>query len=105
LKSLEHIVPVRYWLKSDLNPLLISGPCSVETETQFMETARQLAAGGCVSLLRGGLWKPRTRPNAFEGVGAVGLEWMVNAKKETGLPITTEVATAEHVEIVSETRS
>lgn len=99
MKSLEHIVPVRYWLKSDLNPLLISGPCSVETETQFMETARQLAAGGCVSLLRGGLWKPRTRPNAFEGVGAVGLEWMVNAKKETGLPITTEVATAEHVEL------
>lgn len=79
-------------------PLLISGPCSAETESQTITTCKQLAATGKVHALRAGIWKPRTRPGQFEGVGEVGLEWMVNAKKETGLPITTEVATAAHVE-------
>lgn len=94
-----HTIPVRDWLKSPFQPLLISGPCSVETEEQFVETAKLLAATGRVNLLRGGLWKPRTRPNSFEGVGAIGLEWMVRARAETGLKLTTEVATAEHVEL------
>ncbi len=79
-------------------PLIISGPCSAETESQMITTARQLAATGKVHMLRAGIWKPRTRPGQFEGAGAEGLKWLVMAKQETGLPITTEVATAAHVE-------
>lgn len=79
-------------------PLIISGPCSAETENQMVTTAKQLAATGKVHALRAGIWKPRTRPGQFEGAGEKGLEWFVTAKKETGLPITTEVATAAHVE-------
>lgn len=79
-------------------PLIISGPCSAETESQMITTARQLAATGNVHVLRAGIWKPRTRPGQFEGAGTEGLKWLVMAKQETGLPITTEVATAAHVE-------
>jgi len=79
-------------------PLIISGPCSAETEEQVLETARQLKAAN-VSVLRAGIWKPRTRPGTFEGIGEVGLEWMVKAREETGLPIATEVANRAHVEI------
>lgn len=80
-------------------PFLISGPCSVETREQFLTAARELASTGKVHALRGGIWKPRTRPNAFEGIGGKGIEWMLEAREETGLPIMTEVATAEHVEL------
>lgn len=79
-------------------PLIISGPCSAETEEQVMETARQLAATGKVDVLRAGIWKPRTRPGSFEGIGTKGLPWMQQAKKETGLPTAVEVATAKQVE-------
>lgn len=79
-------------------PLIISGPCSAETESQMIATAKQLAATKKVHVLRAGIWKPRTRPGQFEGAGAEGLKWLVMAKQETGLPITTEVATAAHVE-------
>lgn len=79
-------------------PLIISGPCSAETEEQTLETCRQLAATGAVDVLRAGIWKPRTRPGTFEGVGVKGLPWLASAKKETGLPIATEVASAKHVE-------
>jgi len=79
-------------------PLIISGPCSAETEEQTLETCRQLAATGKVDVLRAGIWKPRTRPGSFEGIGAEGLPWMRKAKEETGLPITIEVAKATHVE-------
>ncbi|MEJ7627008.1 MAG: chorismate mutase [Ferruginibacter sp.] len=79
-------------------PLLISGPCSAETEDQVRQTAIQLAATGKVDMLRAGIWKPRTKPGMFEGVGVQGLGWLQQAKKETGLPITVEVATAKHVE-------
>jgi chorismate mutase len=78
--------------------LLIAGPCSAETEEQLLETATQLAATNKVDILRAGIWKPRTRPGNFEGVGVVGLPWLAQAKKETGLPITVEVATAKQVE-------
>ncbi|MEM7551097.1 MAG: chorismate mutase [Bacteroidota bacterium] len=78
--------------------LIISGPCSAETEDQVMSTCERLNATGKVNMLRAGIWKPRTRPNSFEGVGEVGLEWLVNAGKATGLKTTTEVAKAEHVE-------
>ena len=78
-------------------PLIIAGPCSVESEEQILVTARALAKIPAVNMLRGGIWKPRTRPDAFEGRGEAGLVWLQQAKKETGLPIATEVATPEHV--------
>lgn len=80
-------------------PLIIAGPCSVESEDQILATARALARIPEVKLLRGGIWKPRTRPDAFEGRGVEGLAWLREAKKETGLPTATEVATPEHVEL------
>ena len=79
-------------------PLIISGPCSAETEEQVLETAQRLAKTGKVDMLRAGIWKPRTRPGSFEGIGTKGLPWMQQAKKLTGLPITVEVATAKQVE-------
>jgi chorismate mutase len=97
-KELE-LESISTWLPGIKRPLIISGPCSAETEEQMMATAKQLAATGKVDALRAGIWKPRTRPGQFEGAGAEGLKWLVQAKKETGLPITTEVATAAHVEL------
>jgi chorismate mutase len=79
-------------------PLIISGPCSAETEEQVLETAHRLKATGKVDMLRAGIWKPRTRPGSFEGIGTKGLPWMQRARKETGLPTTVEVATAKQVE-------
>ncbi|MDB5205400.1 MAG: 3-deoxy-7-phosphoheptulonate synthase [Flavisolibacter sp.] len=79
-------------------PLIISGPCSAETEEQVMETATRLAKTGKVDMLRAGIWKPRTRPGSFEGVGTKGLPWLQQAKKVTGLPTAIEVATAKQVE-------
>jgi chorismate mutase len=79
-------------------PLIISGPCSAETEEQVIETATRLAATGKVNMLRAGIWKPRTRPGQFEGIGVKGLPWMAKAKALTGLPITVEVATSKQVE-------
>ena len=85
------------WLKAD-RPIIISGPCSAETEEQTVATAKQIAATGKVHALRAGIWKPRTRPGQYEGAGEEGLKWLIQAKKETGLPVTTEVANAAHVE-------
>ncbi|MBS1557332.1 MAG: bifunctional 3-deoxy-7-phosphoheptulonate synthase/chorismate mutase type II [Bacteroidetes bacterium] len=79
-------------------PIIISGPCSAETEEQTIATAKQIAATGKVHALRAGIWKPRTRPGQYEGAGDIGLQWLMAAKKETGLPVTTEVANAAHVE-------
>src|ERR1043165_5933963 len=79
-------------------PIIISGPCSAETEHQVVETATRLAATGKVDMLRAGIWKPRTRPGSFEGIGTKGLPWLQQAKKLTGLPVTVEVATGKQVE-------
>lgn len=79
-------------------PLIISGPCSAETEDQLIQTAQRLAATGKVDMLRAGIWKPRTKPGMFEGVGTKGLPWLQQAKKITGLPTTVEVATAKQVQ-------
>lgn len=79
-------------------PLIISGPCSAETEEQVVATAQRLAATGKVDILRAGIWKPRTKPGMFEGVGAKGLPWLQQAKKVTGLLTTVEVATAKQVQ-------
>ncbi len=79
-------------------PLIISGPCSAETEEQVIETAQRLAKTGKVDVLRAGIWKPRTRPGSFEGIGTKGLPWLQQARKLTGLPVAVEVATAKQVE-------
>lgn len=78
-------------------PMIISGPCSVESEEQILATAKALAHIPEVKMFRGGIWKPRTRPESFEGRGEEGLRWLREAKMETGLPIATEVATPDHV--------
>lgn len=81
---------------SDRRPLVIAGPCSAETEEQVLNIARELAEKG-VRMYRAGIWKPRTKPGGFEGVGTEGLAWLQRVKKETGLYIATEVATRNHV--------
>jgi chorismate mutase len=83
------------WAK---RPLIISGPCSAETEAQLVETAQRLANTGKVDVLRAGIWKPRTKPGLFEGIGAKGLPWLQQAQRLTGLPTTVEVATGKQVE-------
>ena len=80
-------------------PIIIAGPCSVESKEQIIATAQALSQIPEVKMLRGGIWKPRTRPDTFEGRGEEGLVWLREAKQETGLPIITEVATPEHVEL------
>ncbi len=78
-------------------PFVIAGPCSAETEEQVVTTAKQLSEKGC-HLFRAGIWKPRTKPGGFEGKGDEALPWLANVKKETGMLVSTEVATPEHVE-------
>ena len=92
------INPIKTWLPKIDNPLLIAGPCSLESEEQALETAKMLVNDKRVFIYRGGVWKPRTRPGSFEGVGSVGLDWLNLVKKETGLPVGTEVANAQHTE-------
>ncbi|MDE6279173.1 MAG: 3-deoxy-7-phosphoheptulonate synthase, partial [Paramuribaculum sp.] len=82
---------------SSQEPLIIAGPCSAETEEQVLDTARQLADYG-IKIFRAGIWKPRTKPGGFEGVGAPGLEWLKKVKQLTGMYTATEVATRQHVE-------
>ncbi len=79
-------------------PLIIAGPCSAETEEQIIETATRLAATGKVDVMRAGIWKPRTRPGSFEGIGAKGLPWLQSAKKITNIPWAVEVASSKQVE-------
>ncbi|MDP4211684.1 MAG: chorismate mutase [Bacteroidota bacterium] len=93
-KSMKEITQ-QAWIK---RPLIISGPCSAETEEQVMETAVQLQRTGKVDVMRAGIWKPRTRPGSFEGIGTKGLPWLQSARKVTGIPVAVEVATAKQVE-------
>ena len=83
------------------HPLVIAGPCSAETEEQVLRIAHELKNSD-VSIFRAGIWKPRTRPGGFEGVGAIGLKWLQKAKAETGLLMATEVANAAHVKLALE---
>jgi len=95
-----NILPISNWFDVEFKgPLIIAGPCSAESSEQVMETAREIAKIGKVSALRAGIWKPRSRPGTFQGAGEPALEWLVDAKKETGLPLIIEVATPQHVEI------
>lgn len=92
------INPIKHWLPQINNPLIIAGPCSLETEEQAMSTAKLLAKDHRVFVYRGGVWKPRTRPGSFEGVGSIGLKWLQMVREETGMPVGTEVANAQHTE-------
>ena len=83
-------------------PLIIAGPCSAESEKQMLKTAEYLIGTGRVTVFRAGLWKPRTRPGSFEGVGGIGLEWLKKVKQETGLKIMTELARADHLDQILE---
>ena len=92
-----NLQPIKLAGIEDRRPLVIAGPCSAETEEQVMNTATQLAKKG-VKIFRAGIWKPRTKPGGFEGIGSEGLGWLQRVKRETGMYVTTEVATAKHVE-------
>lgn len=91
------ILPIDKWLKNYEHPLIVGGPCSAETEIQVLETAIELAKIKRLKIFRAGIWKPRTRPNNFEGVGSKGLVWLKRVKEETGLLTAVEVATPQHV--------
>ena len=95
---MKDILPLADWLPEAGTPLMIAGPCSAESEQQVLKTAHMLKQFNAVHLFRAGIWKPRTRPNSFEGVGEKGLPWLQKVKAETGLKVTTEVANARHVE-------
>ena len=100
LKKLSRsLSEISTWLKFDKIPWVIAGPCSAESEQQVISTARELTKSPHVKVFRAGVWKPRTRPSTFEGVGKVGLEWLKTVKAETALLTTTEVANARHIEL------
>lgn len=88
---------LNWWDKKD-TPLLIAGPCSAESEKQVLDTAHQISKSGQATIFRAGVWKPRTRPGTFEGIGIPALPWMQKVKEETGMLVSTEVASAYHVE-------
>src|SRR4028118_1117646 len=89
--------PLSSWIKYDQKPLIIAGPCSAESEEQLLNTARALKDLH-VDVLRAGIWKPRTRPNSFEGHGIKALPWIQTVKKEVGLPFAVEIATPQHID-------
>lgn len=91
-------LPLNNWIPYTETPLIIAGPCSAESEEQVLQTARRVALVPRVKVFRSGIWKPRTRPGGFEGVGKAGLLWLKKVKAETGLMTTVEVARPEHVE-------
>jgi chorismate mutase len=94
--KLQDIQPLSFPGIDDGDPILIAGPCSAETEEQTLDTARALSGIG-VKIFRAGIWKPRTMPGGFEGVGDRGLPWLQTVKRETGMLVATEVATIDHV--------
>lgn len=103
MQKMENNSEIRQWLDDfkSSRPLVIAGPCSAETEEQVLDIARQLKDSE-VKIYRAGIWKPRTRPGGFEGVGAIGLKWLQKAKAETGLLMAVEVANATHVKLALE---
>ncbi|MCK5775739.1 MAG: bifunctional 3-deoxy-7-phosphoheptulonate synthase/chorismate mutase type II [Bacteroidales bacterium] len=100
-KTLD-ILPLKDWCTSPQEPLFISGPCSAESEAQLLTTARELDALGNIKIFRAGVWKPRTRPNSFEGIGEKALEWLQTVKAETSLKTAIEIAKPQHVELALE---
>lgn len=96
-----HLEPLRLPGIDPKRPVVVAGPCSAETEEQVMTTATQLCKKG-IKIFRAGIWKPRTKPGGFEGVGTVGLPWMQRVQQELGMLVATEVATPRHVEAALE---
>ncbi len=94
-----NIFPFNTWITKNNEPLIIAGPCGAESEEQVLQTAQELAQISQVKLFRAGIWKPRTRPNAFEGVGEQGLLWLKEVQQQFGLKTTVEVANAQHTEL------
>nr|WP_320118215.1 chorismate mutase [uncultured Marinifilum sp.] len=100
MSGLDNIKPIHNWFKKlDSHPIVISGPCSAESEEQLLATAHELKKVEQVKIFRAGVWKPRTRPNSFEGRGEDALQWLNRVKLETGLLTTVEVASPKHVEM------
>lgn len=97
-KSIE-VKSLTAWSGMKDKPLIIAGPCSAETELQVLETAREIKKISVHAIYRAGIWKPRTRPGNFEGVGSIGLKWLKTVKEQTGLKTATEVANSKHVEL------
>lgn len=94
------ILPISEWFDFETKrPLIIAGPCSAESREQVIDTARAIAKLGKVDFFRAGVWKPRSRPGTFQGMGEPALEWLAEAKSETGLLLAIEVATPQHLEI------
>ena len=93
------ILPLNEWLDTNGNPLIISGPCSAESEDQLLKTAHLISEINKVNVFRAGIWKPRTRPGEFDGVGEQGLPWLKKVKEETGMLTAVEVADSNHVEL------
>lgn len=87
------------WITKNNEPLIIAGPCGAETREQVLETAKQISQIPVIQLFRSGIWKPRTRPNSFEGVGEQGLWWLKEVKEKYNLKTTVEVANAHHAEL------
>ncbi len=94
---MEDLKPISLIEGDNKRPMIIAGPCSAETEEQVLSTAKDLASNG-IKYFRAGIWKPRTKPGGFEGVGETGLEWLKKVKEQTGMFVSTEVATKAHVE-------
>ena len=99
MRSTLDILPLNEWLPLHSAPLIIAGPCSAETEEQVLDTAHKLAKIPEVTVFRSGIWKPRTRPSGFEGVGNAGLEWLQKVREQTRLLTTVEVANPGHVKL------
>ena len=98
MKELSKIKSIDEWPVRHAHPLIVAGPCGAESPEQMMAIATELKKNKMISIFRAGIWKPRTRPNAFEGVGTIGLKWLQEVKRETGLLTTVEVANAFHAE-------
>lgn len=96
------IIGLNKWIPNLKRPLVIAGPCSAETEDQVMRIANEVSQIDGVKIFRAGIWKPRTRPNSFEGVGVDALKWLQRVKKEYGMMVTCEVANAKHAELALE---
>jgi chorismate mutase len=94
-----NIQPLHTWITFNSEPLIIAGPCGAETEEQVLQTAKEISKIESVKLFRAGIWKPRTRPNSFEGVGEKGLVWLSEVQKQFKLKTTVEVANAQHTEL------
>jgi len=94
-----NILPFNEWCNNGNQPLIISGPCSAETEEQVLKTAKKINATGQVKIFRAGIWKPRTRPHSFEGIGEEALLWLKQVQQETSLKTAVEVANPKHVEL------